>query len=133
MPLYVEQLAGKMLFRAPIAEAQPRAHPNVVPRPTKRRTLKKKKKEREREKNKTKQKNRGGWLGREVVVYWSLTTLEMKTPMEGAEAVSFTFKVNHRCSFFHYVTLSFADSGSVTPACVNPSDVTNRYQRWRDY
>ena len=66
MLLYVELLAGKMLFRAPIAEDP---NPNVVPRPTKHRTL---------------QKKKGVGQGREVVVSWSLATLEMK----GAETIS---------------------------------------------
>ena len=37
---------------------------------------------------KKKKKKKSLWKGREVVVYWSLATLEMKAPVEGAETVS---------------------------------------------
>ena len=37
---------------------------------------------------KKKKKRGGGGQGREVVVSWSLATLEMKAPMEGSETVS---------------------------------------------
>ena len=66
--------------------AQPRVHPNV-PRPTKRRTLQNNKKQKQHKKQK-RERGGGGEQGREVVVYWSLATLEMKAPMEGAETVS---------------------------------------------
>ena len=48
----------------------------------------KKKRKKEKKKKKKKKFVWGGGHGREVVVYWSLATLEMKAPVEGAETVS---------------------------------------------
>ena len=47
-----------------------------------------KKKKKKKEKRKKKSLCGVGGHGREVVVYWSLATLEMKAPVEGAETVS---------------------------------------------